>query len=711
MGWLLGKEWLWLLISFLLGAILTWLWLVRKVTKRVPRATTRTERNLKVGAGAAAAGAVGAGAAAAVKGKRGKVDVEKPDVDVKKPDVKAPEVKAPEVTKPDVDIKKPDVDIRKPEVKTPDGELFDQDHEAHASGLGAGTAAAGAGVVGAGAGFAAGRHKASDSDVDDKLHPIEVEDAEVEKFDNDAPTASIPVVKPEADVDHEAPTAAIPVVKPDADASSTTDTKASSSYGFAGTTAAAAAGGAVGGAAVAGGRDDKAETSKVDAAAPKSDTVKADAPKADAEDPMVGRFGAGAASPKEDGSAPSGDYVIKGNADSMLFHTQDSPRYQATKAEVWFKDESAAETAGFAHWDRNKRRGAGGTASSSASSSTGGGTTAAAGAVGAAGAAGAGAAAVKGSDEDDTIDTPTLFASGADSASSGKDPLTEKYGAGAASPKEGGAAPSSDYTIKGNADSLLYHSEKSPSYRATIAEVWFKDEAAAEAAGFKPWDHKRRNGGGSSAAGSSKAGDAAATGTAGLVDTKASTPDPLTEKYGAGAATPQEGGAAPSSDYTIKGNLDSELYHSDKSPNYRATIAEVWFKDEAAAEAAGFKPWDHKRRAAAAGSSGTTDAAGAAGAAGGASGVSGLTGSAADGGEAKSSTPDPLTEQFGAGAASPNEDGSAPSGDYTVKGNTDSMLFHTEESPSYRATKAEVWFKDEAAARTAGFRHWDHRKR
>lgn len=36
MGWLAGREWLWLLISFLLGLVLTWLWLVTKVSARVP---------------------------------------------------------------------------------------------------------------------------------------------------------------------------------------------------------------------------------------------------------------------------------------------------------------------------------------------------------------------------------------------------------------------------------------------------------------------------------------------------------------------------------------------------------------------------------------------------------------------------------------------------------------------------------------------------
>ena len=44
------------------------------------------------------------------------------------------------------------------------------------------------------------------------------------------------------------------------------------------------------------------------------------------------------------------------------------------------------------------------------------------------------------------------------------------------------------YTIKGNEDSMLYHTPDSPSYKQTIAEVWFRDVATAEAAGFNRWD-------------------------------------------------------------------------------------------------------------------------------------------------------------------------------------------------------------------------------
>ena len=61
-----------------------------------------------------------------------------------------------------------------------------------------------------------------------------------------------------------------------------------------------------------------------------------------------------------------------------------------------------------------------------------------------------------------------------------------------------------------------------------------------------------------------------------------------------------------------------------------------------------------------------------------------------------------------AGSAAANPDRSQPEG-YPIKGNADSMLFHTVESPYYGRTVAEVWFDSEDSARSAGFRRWDER--
>lgn len=191
---------------------------------------------------------------------------------------------------------------------------------------------------------------------------------------------------------------------------------------------------------------------------------------ADEDDEMARRFGAGAASPREDGSGLAG-YAIKGNADSMLFHTQDSPRYEQTHAEVWFKDEAAATAAGFAHWDRAKRH-------AGADATPGGPAGAAPSDV-----APAGDAATKAADEAGVAEAKEKAAN---------DPMTQQFGPGAATPGEDGAAPSSAYTVKGNADSMLFHTADSPGFAPTVAEVWFVDEAAARAAGFRHWDPTQR---------------------------------------------------------------------------------------------------------------------------------------------------------------------------------------------------------------------------
>ena len=57
-----------------------------------------------------------------------------------------------------------------------------------------------------------------------------------------------------------------------------------------------------------------------------------------------------------------------------------------------------------------------------------------------------------------------------------------------------------------------------------------------------------------------------------------------------GAVAPLEDGAAPSEDYTVKGNLDSMKYHVPGSQWFDQTVAEVWFKTADEAKAAGFEP-------------------------------------------------------------------------------------------------------------------------
>jgi len=225
---------------------------------------------------------------------------------------------------------------------------------------------------------------------------------------------------------------------------------------------------------------------------------------------MTERFGDGAASTKPDGSAPEG-YPIKGNADSMLFHTEDSPRYAATQPEVWFRDEAAATSAGFAHWDRDKRGTApsgsqpsGGSSSGSDTGATSGAGTSEVVASGTSYTVGTshtgpavtgltGTSTTGQSAESAVSDSTVAGAAPSEATTSAEpDPMQEQFGAGAASPREDGSAPTERHRIKGNADSMLFHTEDSPHYEGTEAEVWFTDEDAAKAAGFKHWDHRKR---------------------------------------------------------------------------------------------------------------------------------------------------------------------------------------------------------------------------
>ena len=63
----------------------------------------------------------------------------------------------------------------------------------------------------------------------------------------------------------------------------------------------------------------------------------------------------------------------------------------------------------------------------------------------------------------------------------------------------------------------------------------------------------------------------------------------------------------------------------------------------------------------------------------------------------------------GPGSAEPGTGGSGPEG-WTVKGDEDSKLYHSAESPSYAVTRAEVWFRDVETAEAAGFNRWDSGK-
>jgi len=73
------------------------------------------------------------------------------------------------------------------------------------------------------------------------------------------------------------------------------------------------------------------------------------------DDVPPGRYGEGSAEAVAHQGPPDG-FTIKGNAQSMLFHTPESPYYGRTKPEVWFRTEADAERAGFTKYVRKPRK-------------------------------------------------------------------------------------------------------------------------------------------------------------------------------------------------------------------------------------------------------------------------------------------------------------------------------------------------------------------
>jgi hypothetical protein len=257
-------------------------------------------------------------------------------------------------------------------------------------------------------------------------------------------------------------------------------------------------------------------------------------------------YGAGSVRVKATGAAPDGGYTVKGNEDSMLYHTTDSPSWKQTIAEIWFRDVKSAERAGFARWD------------------SGGGAAKAAGA--AAGGVAGGAAAAKlagGAGDDDDVATTRVPKVDVDAdAATAKVPTIEADADDAATSKFSAAGASGE--------------------AATDADAGASAKPGAIAAGAV-------------AAGAAVAGGAAAAKFAGSSSDETAKNAAFTdEPYGAGSARVAAGAAGPSG-YDIKGNEDSMLYHTTESPSYKQTIAEVWFRDEPSAQAAGFTRWDRGR--------------------------------------------------------------------------------------------------------------------
>ena len=158
--------------------------------------------------------------------------------------------------------------------------------------------------------------------------------------------------------------------------------------------------------------------------------------KSDTPGNPVHPYGAGSHVALRDDAQPEG-FPVKGNASSMLYHLPGTSFYGRTNAEVWFATADDAEAAGFARPESQQ-----------------------------------------GDDVPDAGDAE------ADAVS------VEPYGPGSYVALAGDVMPEG-FAIKGNANSMLYHTPDSAFYDRTNAEVWFATEADAEAAGFsKPASQK-----------------------------------------------------------------------------------------------------------------------------------------------------------------------------------------------------------------------------
>ncbi|NIH82820.1 sunset domain-containing protein [Amycolatopsis viridis] len=60
------------------------------------------------------------------------------------------------------------------------------------------------------------------------------------------------------------------------------------------------------------------------------------------------------------------------------------------------------------------------------------------------------------------------------------------FGPGSAMPRPGGGKPSEEYTVKASVTALRYCTEESPQFGRMVAEVWFRSAEDAERVGFRP---------------------------------------------------------------------------------------------------------------------------------------------------------------------------------------------------------------------------------
>lgn len=197
-------------------------------------------------------------------------------------------------------------------------------------------------------------------------------------------------------------------------------------------------------------------------------------------------------------AAPAG-YTIKGDKDTGRYFTLDAPDYEAIEAEVWFANEESAEKADFIRW--NAKAGEHhDTAAEAVHFVVKGGTTT------------PDSAKIVVTEGKSALDTAKTVVTGGTTLPAGTAAVVHEAGPGAAASAvrivsaddvpagphgrgtikayADGTGPAG-WAIKGNEDSMLYHTVDSPNYGQTIAEVWFIDEETAQRAGFKRWDSNR----------------------------------------------------------------------------------------------------------------------------------------------------------------------------------------------------------------------------
>lgn len=502
-------NWWLMLLSFLLGALITWFWSVRRTTREVPRTVVDRDRDLGGSVGAKAAG-VGAGVAGAAAGaaalgrhdsdvdldpevgtdadlttRRGDLDVDRPTTELYDRTAdepvdaswEAPAVNAPD--DPDLEaatVHRSSLDV--PEVGTPDVDTPDMEApEVESPGVAGGAAgAATAGAVGLGAASWASR--SDDADTDDA--ETDVADADVSESSSDEPVRFTGGAdRVEAD-----PLEADPAEADSADRRSSSD----------------------------------AEIIESDA-----DLETPTAPSGEAD--WADSSGTGATTTDALAAGPTGS--VMSSRDSADLEAAQEPVVETEADDTPASAGAAAAGAGV-------------------------------GGAGAAGAAG------------------TFGEKNRSGGGGGAKPVQipeGKFGKGSADPAEDGSGPQG-WTIKGNEDSNLFHTQDSPYHGRTKAEIWFDSEEAARGAGFVRWDERDRSGG--------------SAGAAKLVEIPEG-------RFGKGSADPGDDGSGPEG-WAIKGNENSMLFHTDDSPAYGRTKAEVWFQDEDAARKAGFTKWNERNR-------------------------------------------------------------------------------------------------------------------